>query len=302
MPFAYHRFFNIDNATLRKSAKKKLYISLIERTLILILLGMIVNGLFKAQGYESTRFASVLGRIGLSCFFAAIIYINCSLRIQILWFASILLGYWVLLTTVSAPHFGPGNLTPEGNLSAYLDRLYLPGKLHRIVYDPEGLLSTLPAIGSALIGIFVGQYIQKEKKTSPINQFFLLLSAGLLLILTGYCFNFVFPINKNMWTSSFVLVAGGWSIVLFAVFYGIIDLAGLKRWSMPLLWIGSNSILIYVAAHGLINFESTSQFLFGGSIKNLNIAWQNTILWIGVCIIQLLLLRFLYMKKWFLKL
>ncbi|MBB2144907.1 DUF5009 domain-containing protein [Pedobacter sp. LMG 31464] len=302
MPFAYDRYFHLTEVAERKKVKKKLYTSLIKRTILLLLLGMIINGLFKWQDYENIRFASVLGRIGLACFFAAIIYLNCSLRQQLLWFILILLGYWALLTLVPVPQFGIGNLTPEGNLAAYFDRLYLPGKLHRIVYDPEGLLSTLPAIASALMGIFTGQYIKLEKKTGPLKQFLLLIAAGVTLIFLGLIWNIVFPINKNMWTSSFVLFAGGWSITLFAIFYGIIDLVGFKKWSTPLLWIGSNSILIYVAAHGLISFEATAKFLFGGLIEQTQGAWQQVILWVGILIIQLTLLQFLYRKKWFLKL
>lgn len=104
-----------------------------------------------------------------------------------------------------------------------------------------------------------------------------------------------------MWTSSFVLFAGGWSVLLFALFYWIIDVAGYKKWSMPFVWIGTNSILIYMAAHGIINFESSSQFLFGGIISQTSGAWQQVLLWTGVLIIQLMLLQFLYAKKWFLK-
>jgi predicted acyltransferase len=105
-----------------------------------------------------------------------------------------------------------------------------------------------------------------------------------------------------MWTSSFTLYAGGWSLLLFAMFYGIIDVAGYKKWSQPFVWIGTNAILIYLAAHGLVNFESTSQFLFGGLIGKVPVIWQNALVWIGVLLIQLFLLRFLYRRKIFLKL
>jgi predicted acyltransferase len=301
MPFSYNSA-PISRAG-STATRRKHYFSLIRRTLLLILLGMIVNGLLQWQSYESTRFASVLGRIGLACFFAAIIYLNCSVRSQMLWFVGILVGYWGLMRFVPVPGYGAGVLTPEGNLSAYLDREFLPGKLHRIVYDPEGLLSTMPAVASALLGVFTGQFLKwRTSTTNPLQKLFCLITAGIILLALGGIWNFSFPINKNMWTSSFVLFAGGWSLLLLALFYGLIEVAGYKYWSMPFVWIGVNSILIYIATHGIFNFESTAQFFFGGIISRAIGAWQQFLLWTGVFLIQLKLLHFLYIKKWFLKL
>lgn len=302
MPFSYHKYFNETVAADKATVKKKLYRTLIKRTLSLILLGMVVNGLLQWQGYENTRFASVLGRIALAGFFAAIIYLNCSLRKQLLWFAVILLGYCAMMLLIPVPGYGAGILSPDGNLSAYIDRQFLPGKLHRTVYDPEGLLSTFPAIASALLGIFAGQFLKWESASfSPLKKTITMLIAGFLLLATGLAWNSFFPINKNMWTSSFVLFAGGWSVLLFTLFYYIIDVSGYKKWTLPFLWIGTNSILIYIAAHGLVNFESSSQFLFGGVISKVGADWQPVLLWTGVLIIQLKLLKILYNKKWFLK-
>jgi predicted acyltransferase len=300
MPFSFSR--QLEKAGINKTvAKKNIYRSLIKRTIILILLGMVVNGALKFQGYENTRFASVLGRIALSCFFAAIIYLNCSLPKQMIWVAVILLGYWAAMTWIPVPGFGAGVLTSEGNLSAYVDRILLPGKLHRTVYDPEGFLSTIPAIASALLGVFAGQYLQLEK-LNTVKKGLILAMTGIVLLSAGLFWNLFFPINKNVWTSSFVLFAGGWSVLLLALFYLIIDVAGYKRWSMPFVWIGMNSILIYMAAHGLVNFEYSSQFLFGGLISKVPETWQSALLWTGVAFIQFAVLYFLYKKKWFLKL
>lgn len=302
MPFSYHKYFNETKSAKKKAATKKLYFALIKRTLLLILLGMVVNGLLQWQGYENTRFASVLGRIALATFFAAVIYLNYSLRIQLLWFAGILCGYCVLMLFVPVPGYGAGILSPAGNLSSYIDQQFLPGKLHRISYDPEGLLSTIPAIASALLGVFTGQFLKSTfRSISPQKKAFYLLIAGLVLLIAGLAWNTFFPINKNMWTSSFVLFAGGWSVLLFAIFYYIIDVSGHQRWSLPFIWIGTNSILIYIAAHGLVNFESSTRFLFGGLINQAIADWQPVLLWIGVLIIQLKVLQVLYDKKWFLK-
>jgi predicted acyltransferase len=284
------------------AAKKKIYRSLIKRTLILIICGMVVNGLFKWQGYENTRFASVLGRIALSCFFAAIIFLNTNWRKQIFWFAGLLLGYWAIMALVPVPGYGSGMLTPEGNLAAYIDRILLPGKLHRAVYDPEGILSTIPAIGTALLGVLTGQLLRwKSDKLSMLRKSFIIGVAGVVLLGTGLLWDLVFPINKNMWTSSFVLYAGGWSLILLFIFYFVIDVLGYKKWSMPFVWIGMNSILIYMGAHGVINFESTASFLFDGLIKYTPEAWHMVWLGTGILLVQLALLYFLYKKKWFLK-
>jgi predicted acyltransferase len=204
---------------------------------------------------------------------------------------------------IPVPGYGPGVLSPEGNLAAYIDRILLPGKLHRKVYDPEGLLSTFPAIASALLGVFTGQFLRRVQQTWNRIRIVLYLSgAAVLLIAVGWLWSYIFPINKNMWTSSFVLFAGGWSLLLLTLFYLVIDVLGVRRWSLPLVWIGTNSILIYMAAHGVINFEYTSQFLFGGLTRQAPALWQPALLWTGVAFIQLALLYFLYKHKWFLKL
>jgi predicted acyltransferase len=105
-----------------------------------------------------------------------------------------------------------------------------------------------------------------------------------------------------MWTSSFVLFTGGLSLLLLAFFYFIIDVKGFKTWSMPFVWLGCNSILIYMAAHGVVNFMSTSEFIFGGTVQLVDAKWQEAFLWIGVAVIQFAGLYFLYKRKWFLKL
>ncbi len=296
MPFSYSKQLNG-----LPDAKKKIYRSLIKRTIILLLLGMIVNGLLQFKPYDETRFASVLGRIALSCFFAAIIYLNASFRWRIVWTILLLLGYWLMLLFIPVPGFGAGDLSAEGNFAGYVDRLLLPGKLHRTVYDPEGLLSTIPAIATALLGIFTGEFLRLQKYTSKKKAAYIT-AAGVVLLLAGLLWSLVFPINKNLWTGSFVLYAGGWSLLLLALFYFVIDVQQIKAWSMPFVWLGCNSILIYMAAHGVVNFLSTSEFLFGGIIKQFSPQWSEALLWTGVAIIQFAALYFLYKRKLFLKL
>lgn len=296
MPFSYSKQLGAG-----ADAKKKIYRSLIKRTILLLLLGMIVNGLLQFKLYDETRFASVLGRIALSCFFAAIIYLNASFRWRIAWVAFLLIVYWLMLLLIPVPGFGAGDLTAEGNFAAYIDRLFLPGKLHCTVYDPEGLLSTIPAIATALLGIFTGEFLRLQKYTAERKTLYLT-AAGFVLLLAGWLWSFVFPINKNLWTGSFVLYTGGWSLLLLALFYFVIDVKQIKTWSMPFVWLGCNSILIYMAAHGVVNFLSTSEFVFGGVVKQFSPQWSEALLWTGVALIQFVALYYLYKRKLFLKL
>jgi predicted acyltransferase len=282
--------------------KKKIYGSMIRRTLILIFLGMVVNGLFKWNGYEHTRFASVLGRIGLAWFFAGLIYLNFNIKQQIIWFAVLLLGYWAAMMLIPVPGYGAGVLTMNGSLESYIDRLFLPGRLHDKVHDPEGILSTIPAIGTALLGIFTGQFLKYNSIKWPMwKKGIALFIAGLLLIAIGSLWNLTFPINKRLWTSSFVLFVGGWSLLLLAVFYMIIDVAGYRKWAFPFVLIGVNSIIIYLAAEGMIDFEHTANYLFGGLIQYASQSWQDVWLAISIVITQLAMLWFLYRNKIFLK-
>lgn len=286
----------------RKAEKNKIYKSLVNRTLILIVLGMIVNKSQTLTGYDQFRFASVLGRIALSCLLGAIIFLNCSLKNQIRWFAGILLGYWAMMMLVPVPGIGAGILTPEGNLAGYLDRRFLPGEVLRKVYDPEGILSTIPAIGSALLGIFTGQFLRNYfREMQKAKKGLILLLTGILSLGAGLLWNTVFPINKNMWTSSFVIFAGGWSFLLLGIFYLVIDVWNLRRWSMPLVWIGTNSILIYMLSHGVVDFKYTSDFLFGGVINLTPERWHYFWLFAGIFLVQMIFMRFLYRKRLFWK-
>jgi predicted acyltransferase len=287
---------------LPSTAKREIYGSMIRRTIILLLLGMVVNGLFKFNGLENTRFASVLGRIGLAWFFAGVIYLNFNVRGQVLWFGILLLGYWAAMELIPVPGYGAGVLTMNGSLESYIDRLLLPGRLHDKVHDPEGILSTIPAIGTAMLGIFTGQFLKLESAKWPMwKKGVGLLAAGILLIGLGLLWNIAFPINKRLWTSSFVLFVGGWSLVFLSVFYLVIDVAGYRKWAFPFVLIGVNSIVIYLAAEGMVDFQHTANFFFGGIIGHLAQSWQPVWAAISIVFVQLALLYFLYRNKIFLK-
>lgn len=285
------------------AAKRPIYWSMVKRTLILIFLGMVVNGLLKFNGIEHTRFASVLGRIGLAWFFAGLIYLNFGLRGQVIWFFGILLGYWAAMELIPVPGYGAGVLTMQGSLESYIDRLLLPGRLHDPgKHDPEGILSTIPAIGSAMLGIFAGQFLRFESDKWPMwRKGAAIFIAGVVLIGLGYMWNFGFPINKRLWTSSFVLFVGGCSAILLSAFYMIIDVAGYKKWAFLFVIIGVNSILIYLMSEGLVDFHYIANYLFGGLISHIAVKWQPVFAAISVTVTQLILLYLLYRNKIFLK-
>ncbi|UFH56149.1 acyltransferase family protein [Spirosoma sp. KNUC1025] len=282
--------------------KKPIYATMLKRTLILVFLGTVVNGLLQFKGYDQTRFASVLGRIGLAWFFAGIIYLNTNTAKQVVWLLVLLIGYWVAMMLIPVPGFGAGVLTKAGSLESYVDRLLLPGRLHSVVYDPEGILSTIPAIGTALLGVLTGTFLKNNNGSlSMARRALILFGAGCALIGAGLVWDQLFPINKRLWTSSFVLYVGGWSLGFLAVFYYVIDVRGWKKWAFPFILIGSNSILIYLAAEGAVNFAHTANFVFGGLIQLAPDNWQVVGQTVSVTLIQLLLLYFLYRKKVFLK-
>jgi predicted acyltransferase len=170
------------------------------------------------------------------------------------------------------------------------------------VHDPEGNLSTLPAIGTALLGVFTATFLKwKSKDFSMRKKAIALFAVGVVLLLLGLLWDMDFPINKRLWTSSFVVYVGGWSLILLSIFYFIIDVLEWKKWSFPFIIIGINSIVIYMAAEGMINFAHTSNYIFGGLINFAAVTWQPVIAAASVTFVQLVMLYFLYRNKLFLK-
>ncbi|QSB29159.1 acyltransferase family protein [Flavobacterium sp. CLA17] len=305
MPYSFEKKMQLAGVKtpqeLPGNEKRKIYVSMLKRTCILLVLGFVVNGLLRFDGFDQTRFASVLGRIGLAWFLAGILYLNFDFKKQLIWFFGILIGYYVAMKWIPVPGFGAGILTKEGSLEGYIDRLFLPGRLHSTVYDPEGILSTIPAVATALLGVFTGTFLKAKVAFSVEFKLLLMTLTAVLLIIAGLIWDINFPINKHLWTSSFVCFVGGFSILFFVFFYLIIDLFGFHKWAFPLILIGSNSILIYIAAEGLVDFKHTADYVFGGLIHFLPLIWQPVFAALSVTVVQLILLYFLYKRKWFLK-
>jgi predicted acyltransferase len=165
------------------------------------------------------------------------------------------------------PGCGAGHLAMECNPASYFDQMLIPGRLYKTIHDPEGLLSTIPAISTGLLGIFAGEVLRMGGGAITKTKKALLLSiGGVLCIALALIWGTVFPINKNLWSSSFTLMAGGWSLLVLALFYIIVDILEWRRWTLFFVVIGMNSIVIYMAWR-FINFEYTAKALFGGILS-----------------------------------
>ena len=280
-------------------SKNQLLIRVIKRGLILVVLGVIHNNGLELRPISEIRFGSVLGRIGLAYMFANIIYLYTKQNAQIIWFCSLLVGYWLLLFFNSAPGFPMGDLTMEGNFASYLDRLILPGKLYLKIHDPEGLISTIPAISTALLGIYAGNLL-KNRPITMKRKALQLLIMGVGSLVLAQVWNLIFPINKNLWSSSFVLHVGGLSLILLSIFYYIIDIQGYKRWAFFFSVIGMNSILIYMSGD-FINWQYTTESLFGWLGQLVGDPWNTLVLVICYVMVEWTFLYFLYRKNVFLR-
>ena len=199
------------------ASKKHLLMRVVRRGLILVVLGIIYNNGLEIRPISEIRFGSVLGRIGLAYMFANIIYLYTKQTAQIIWFCGLLIGYWLLLKFTSAPGFPAGDLTMQGNFASYIDRSILPGRLYLTIHDPEGLMSTIPAIGTGLLGIITGNFL-KNNPMAQTKKVLWMFATGVIFLLLAQLWNLDFPINKNLWTSSFVLNVGGFSLILLSVF------------------------------------------------------------------------------------
>ena len=254
--------FSLASSRRKGFSERKIQFNIIRRGVLLVLLGMIYNGLLQLD-FDQMRYASVLGRIGLAWMFAALIWLYTRPRTRVVLSVAILLGYWLLLAFVPAPDGTGDPFSREGCLVGYVDRICLPGT---DTFDPEGILSTLPAIVTALLGMFAGAFVRSGKWNAvPGRKALALVGAGILLIGVGVLWNTVFPINKRLWSSSFVCTVGGISAVAFALFHYVVDVCGHVRWTLPFRVIGMNSITIYLA-QSMIDFGFTARFLFGGII------------------------------------
>lgn len=324
--------FSMDRM-LATAGRRAAFIRIVRRSILLLALGVIYYGGI-SKGWANMQWAGVLHRIALCYLFGAILYVMLPRRGIVVASLVCLIGYWSLMAFVPVPDLrldkatigqlaarigtdSPAALSAavpsavrgsyeEGlNLAHYVDFRFLPGHKRNTYYTNEGLLSTIPSIATTLFGIMAG-WVLKDTRRNDRNKVILLIVAGAAAIVAGMLWGISFPIVKRLWTSSYCLVASGASAALLGVFYMIIDVWKWQRWTAPFLWIGTNALVVYLAVN-FIDFEALSMRFVDGEIRNFldtTVAPGTGGLLVAsvALMIPLLLLRFLYRNRIFIRL
>lgn len=254
-----------------------LAIHVVRRSALIFAIGLFLNG-FPEFDFSSIRIMGVLQRIALCYLVAGLLYlatferklsiegpasVRANFRVTAAVAVALLVGYWALMTFVPVPGYGVGHLGKDDNLGAYVDRTLMGGHLwsESVTWDPEGFLSTFPAIASLLIGILAGEWLRSDRRAG--RKALGLAAAGLALLIAGRFLHPYFPINKNLWTSSFVLFTSGFAMLALACCYWVVDARFWRAWAWPFLVFGMNAILAYALA-ALVS-EVSTDFEFSDS-------------------------------------
>jgi len=264
--------FSLQARLERGDSKRAIVLHSVKRSAILFALGLFVNA-FPHFHLATWRIPGVLQRIAIAYLAAAFLTLYASTLARIIWIIGLLAGYYILMRFVPVPGFGvPGRdiplLHPDWNLAAYIDRQLMFGHLYEGTRDPEGVLSTLPAIASALLGVVTGDWLrsnrsQREKATGMVL-------AGVVGVIAGYIWNIWFPINKKLWTSSYVLLVAGLALICLAFCYWLTDIQ-MRRgpWTKPWLIFGMNAITAYVFSETLSGTLDNIHLQLGAKTVNL---------------------------------
>lgn len=292
--------FSINSAIAKGMDKSRVLKKAFYRMIILIVLGVMdKNTPITFFEPSQIRLASVLGRIGIACFAATLLYIYFpSFKSRIMWVAAILLSYYALVYLVPVPGFGAGDLSIEGNIVGWFDRHFLPGRLLEKIYDENGLLTQFPAMCLAISGTLAGNILQEKQPAG--RQLQKLALFGTAYIVLALIWGLHFPIFKKMWTSSFILLTAGMGFLITAVFYLIIDVWHFKKWAFFFRVIGMNSIVIYLL-YRFVDFNEMSKLIFSGLYAPVDPKFQPALEHLGGIILIWLVMYFLYKKKIFIK-
>jgi predicted acyltransferase len=297
------------------------------RSAALYFFGLLVYG-GVSKGWDHVRWMGVLQRIGIAYFFTGLLF--CFLRVRglIAVCAALLIGYAIMSETITIrdfnlekTHLSSLGLTPDSpetrelflattnmvkgryddglNLPQHIDYQYLPGRRWDGAYDPEGLLSTMGAVGTCLLGVFVGLFLRNSPLTDQ-KKVVWLFGAGVLAVAIGWLWGLQFPVIKKIWTSSYVLVAAGYSCIFLAVFYQLIDIWNWRKWCTPFVWIGMNPITIYLIFH-LLEPGGLVKRVVGGPIAAAFGDWGDLLIASVTVALMFALMRFLYQRKLFLR-
>jgi len=297
--------FSIPRA-IDEKGKKNTIKKIIIRALSLYLIGLVYYGWDpKGTGGDQLRYVGVLQRIAICYLACGLLFCFLNLRGLLVTLFLLLIGYWALMSFVPTPDLEKVTFEEGKNLANWFDGKYLPGLKWSGSYDPEGFLSTFPAIASCLLGVLVGILFKDENK-SPVEKLKWIFSLGVLLIIAGSLWSLQFPLIKKLWTSSYVLVAGGCSMILLGAFYYLIDVKKWKNWSSIFVWIGMNSITIYIA-WAFVGFNEISGHIIGEPVQEFIDRFTiehmgNLITSLVSLSLAVLFCRFLYKHKIFLRL
>ncbi len=289
--------------TIENEGKESATIKVIRRGLILYVLGLIYYGGI-SQGIDKLRLVGVLQRLAICYTVAGLAFIWFKTRGRVITCATLLIGYWAVMTFLPVPGVGAGNFAEGKNLANYVDREFLPFRKWDGDHDPEGLLSNIPAIAQCILGLFAGLLL-KSSKSSDQQKVRWLVVGGIGFVILGFLWGLQFPIIKKIWSSSYVLVTTGVSAMLLAIFYQIIDVWNHRKWATPFIWIGCNAITIYLVM-ALFDLGKLASRLIGGPITEwldhrITAGFGHLLIELMVLMFGILLARFLYQRKVFLR-
>jgi len=290
MPFSLNK--RID----RGESRRKLYFHIVRRAIILSVLGIVAQGDLLAYDAANLHiYGYVLGAIAAGYLVSSIIMLNMRILWQMITTAGLLLGFWALMSWVPVPGHGAGVLTVDGNLAIYLDKLLL-GRWGETGYA-SWILSIITFTCTVMLGVFAGHLLRSQK--SKTDKVLWLLAAAIGCLLLGLIWGNWFGIIKRLWTSSFVLFAAGWSYLLLAVFYLVIDVWQLRKWAFGFVVIGSNAIAVYVAVR-LFDFKKIGNIFVAGLSRFLG-QWNDFVQELTAFAVIWLILFWMYRKKTFIK-
>ncbi len=246
-----------------REGKSTAHLRVLRRAAVLFALGVVYYG-GASNKWPDIRILGVLQRIALCYLLASLLFLNFRLRGLIVAFVSLLVGYWALMSFVPVPGIGAGSFAQAANFANWIDSQYLPGSKWNGTWDPEGLLSTLPAFATCLLGVFAGLLL-RNSHVEPQEKSLWLIGAGVVMVAAGFLWGLQFPVIKSIWTSSFVLVAGGFSALLLGLSHQVMDVWGYRNWATIFVWIGANAITLYFL-NNIVVFKDLAGRLVGGDV------------------------------------
>lgn len=281
-----------------REVRRPVYKRSVSRLFKLLFFGILYNhawGTGIPLSFSGIRYASVLGRIGISWFVAAWLAWHTEVWAQVLIGASILALYTILQLAVPVPGYGAGVLTPDGSINSYVDQLLLPGITYQAKpFDPEGILSILPSIVNCMSGVWAGRFLVTEHvawipqgpRKGPLTRAAVLFAVGLCVLGTGWLFHLAgYPINKPIWTTPFTFVTAGWSCLFFSAFHVIFDIFKLPYIGFPFIIIGLNSIVLYLLT-AIFDWNYAALSVFGGLVAAASTNWAVVIKTLALVAVQ----------------